>query len=150
MSARRRGSRRNDEGTILLLTVGFSAVLLLLVAVVVDVSKVVLAKRALAAAADGAAVAAAQQADRESIVANGVGDRLPLDPMAVAEVVADYATDAGAEQPGLQLAGTVDPADPGTVLVEARRTVTLPFVGWLGIADVRLEAAARAQSPVRP
>ena len=150
MSATRRGSRHDDDGTILLLTVGFSAVLLLLVAVVVDVSKVVLAKRALAAAADGAAVAAAQQADRASIRANGIGDRLPLDPAAVAEVVADYANGARPEQPGLELAGTVDPADAGTVLVEARRTVTLPFVGWLGVADVRLEAVARAQSPVQP
>jgi len=142
--------QRDDEGTILLLTIGLCAVLLLLVAVVVDVSKVVLAKRALAAAADGAAVAAAQQADRASIVANGLGERVPLDPGAVADVVADYEAESRAEQPGLQLAGDVDPGDAGTAVVQARRTVTLPFVGWLGVADVELRATARAQSPVLP
>jgi len=140
----------DDDGTILLLTIGFAAVLLLLVAVVVDVSKVVLAKRALAAAADGAAVAAAQQADRASIVANGLGDRVPLDPAAVADVVAAYQDESRGEQPGLELAGSVDPADPGTAVVLARRTVTLPFVGWLGIAVVDLEASAEARSPVVP
>lgn len=142
--------RRDDEGTILLMTIGFSAVLLLLVAVVVDVSKVVLAKRALAAAADGAAVAAAQQADRVSIVANGLGERLPLDPSQVAAAVTDYQDEARAEQPGLELFGSVAPGDPGTALVQARRRVTLPFVGWLGVAEVELEAAASARSPVTP
>jgi hypothetical protein len=142
--------RRDDEGTILLLTVGLCAVLLLLVAVVIDVSKVVLAKRALAAAADGAAVAAAQQADRERIVADGLGDRVPLDPAGVADVVADYQDEARGEQPGVELLGSVDPADPGTAVVRARRRVTLPFVGWLGVADLDLEATARARSPILP
>jgi hypothetical protein len=142
--------RRDDEGTILLMVLGFSAVLLLLVAVVVDVSKVVLAKRALAAAADGAAVAAAQQADNASIVAHGLGERVPLDPVGVAAVVADYQDEARGEQAGLELLGSVDPADPGTVVVQARRRVTLPFVGWLGVLDVDLEASAEARSPVRP
>jgi len=140
----------DEEGTILVLTIGLSVVLLLLVAVVVDVSKVVLAKRALAAAADGAAVAAAQQADRAAIVRDGIGDRVPLDPAAVEEVVADYADDALPEQPGLQLAGAVDPGDPGTAVVQARRRVRLPLVGWLGVADVELRATARARSPVQP
>ena len=142
--------RRDDEGTILLLTIGLSVVLLLLVAVVVDVSKVVLAKRALAAAADGAAVAAAQQADRASIVENGLGDRVPLDPAAVEDVVAQYELESRTEQPGLQLLGSVDPADAGTAVVQARRRVALPFVGWLGVAEVDLQAVARAQSPVTP
>ena len=142
--------KRDEEGTILLLTIGFAAVLLLLVAVVVDVSKVVLAKRALAAAADGAAIAAAQQADRSSIVANGLGDRVPLDPAAVADVVADYQEESRGEQPGLELSGSVDPTDPGIAVVQARRRVTLPFVGWLGVADVDLEATAEARSPVVP
>lgn len=141
---------RADEGTILLLTIGFAAVLLLLLAVVVDVSEVVLAKRALAAAADGAAVAAAQQADRASIVANGLGDRLPLDPAAVAAVVADYAAEARQEQPGLQLAGAVDDNDAGTVVVRAQRVISLPFVGWLGAGQVSVSGVARAQSPVVP
>lgn len=142
--------RRDDEGTILLLTLGFVAVLLLLVAVVVDVSKVVLAKRALAASADGAAIAAAQQADTRSIVANGLGERVPLDPAGVADAVAQYQDEAQGEQPGLELAGDVDPDDPGTAVVQARRTVALPFVGWLGVVDVDLRATARAQSPVLP
>lgn len=147
----RRGERRNDdEGTILLLTIGLTAVLLLLMAVVVDVSKVVLAKRALSSAADGAAVVAAQQADRGAIVANGLGERVPLDPGGVEVAVADYQDEARGEQPGLQLAGSVDPGDDGTVVVQARRRITLPFVGWLGVGDVDLQATARAQSPVTP
>jgi Flp pilus assembly protein TadG len=139
-----------DEGTILLLTLGLCAVLLLLVAVVVDVSEVVLAKRALAAAADGAAVAAAQQADRASIVRDGLGERVPLNEAAVAAAVADYAAEARAEQPGLELAGSVDTADPGTAVVQAERRISLPFVGWLGVAQVDLRASAQAQSPVVP
>jgi len=141
---------RDDEGTILLLTIGLTAVLLLLLAVVVDVSKVVLAKRALAAAADGAAVAAAQQADRSSIVANGLGSRLPLDPVAVAAVVADYQDEARGEQPGLELVGSVADSDDTTTVVRAQRVVTLPFVGWLGVGQVTVEATAHAQSPVVP
>ncbi len=141
---------RDDQGTILLLTIGFAAVLLLLVAVVVDVSKVVLAKRALASSADGAAVAAAQQADRGSIDREGLGDRVPLDPAAVEDVVAQYESDARAEQAGLELTGQVDANDPYVAVVEARRTVTLPFVGWLGVIDVDLRAEARAQAPVTP
>ncbi|MCW2668290.1 MAG: Protein of unknown function rane [Frankiales bacterium] len=142
--------RRDEQGTILLLTIGLSVVLLLLVAVVVDVSKVVLAKRALSAAADGAAVAAAQQADRASIVDNGLGDRVPLDLAGVEDVVAQYQDESRGEQPGLELTGDVDPADPGTAVVQARRVVSLPFVGWLGVTTVELRATARAQSPVLP
>jgi hypothetical protein len=58
--------------------------------------------------------------------------------------------DADDEQPGLRLAGRVDPADRGLVVVEARRSVTLPFVGWLGVAQVQVAAVARARAPVAP
>ncbi|MCU1602537.1 MAG: Protein of unknown function rane [Frankiales bacterium] len=142
--------RRDDEGTILFLTIGLTVVLMLLVAVVIDVSKVVLAKRALAASADGAAIAAAQQADRRSIVENGLGERVPLDRAEVADVVAQYQDEARGEQPGLELVGDVDPGDPSTAVVQARRTVALPFVGWLGVGDVDLRATAHARSPVTP
>lgn len=142
-------ARRDDEGTVLLLTVGLSVVLLLLVAVVVDVTKVILAKRAVASAADGAAIAAAQQVDVAAVRASLSGT-LPLDPAAVAEAVAAYAADADDEQPGLRLAGRVDPADRGLAVVEARRSVTLPFVGWLGVAQVQVAAVARARSPLAP
>lgn len=145
-----RSRDRDDEGTILFLTLGLSVVLLLLVAVVVDVSKVVLAKRALASSADGAAVLAAQQADRQAIVRDGLGDRVPLDPGAVADAVEQYQDEARGEQPGLELSGDVDPDDAGTAVVQARRTVTLPFTGWLGIGQVDLRATARARSPVAP
>ena len=143
------GRRRDDEGTVLLLTIGMSAVLLLLVAVVVDVSKVVLVKRALAS--DGAAVAAAQQPDLARLREPGaLEERLPLDSGQVAAVVADYAADAAAEQPGLELVGRVDDADDTVAVVEASRTVRLPFSGWLGVADVQVRATGRARSPVLP
>ena len=142
--------RRDDEGTVLLLTIGMSVVLLLLVAVVVDVSKVILAKRALSSAADGAALAAAQRLDRDATLANGPGERIPLDPADVAAVVEQYQDDADAEQPGLDLTGTVDAGDVSVAVVDARRKVSLPFVGWLGVVDVDLHAQARAQSPVLP
>jgi Flp pilus assembly protein TadG len=146
------GRRPDDAGTILLLTVGLSVVLLLLVAVVVDVSKVILARRAVASAADGAALAAAQQSHEAVIRARqGALDvAVPLDPAEVASVVATYEAEAGEQQPGLRLSGRVDAADPGLAVVEARRTITLPFVGWLGIARVEVEAEARARAPVRP
>ena len=140
--------RRDEEGTVLLLTIGMSVVLLLLVAVVVDVSSVVLAKRALSNAADGAAVAAAQQADRSALNADGLGERLPLDPDRVNAVVNSYESDERAAQRGLALQGRVQ---GGTeAVVDAYRTVQLPFVGWLGVASVRLHAVGRARSPVVP
>jgi hypothetical protein len=142
--------QRDDSGTVLLLTIGLSVVLLLLVAVVVDVSKVVLAKRALSSAADGAAIAAAQQSDNRSIDANGVGESVPLDAGDVDDIVRRYRDEARGEQPGLQLVGTVDAGDPTLAIVQAQRKVPLPFVGWLGIADVTLEAEARARSPLVP
>ena len=128
----------------MLLTIGLSAVLLLLVAVVVDLSSVVLSRRALASAADGAAVAASQQPDR-SAVSEGLGARLPLSEADVQDVVRRYAADARAAQPGLRLEGSVE---GGTVaVVDATRTVRLPFSGWLGVRQVRLHVVARAQSP---
>lgn len=142
--------RRDEEGTVLLLTVGLAVILIVLVTVVVDVSYVVLAKRALANAADGAAIAAAQQPDRAVI--NGSDQaldvRLPLDEVEVDAVVATYAADARADQQGLDLQPHVEGA--GVAVVDAYRTVRLPFAGWLGIARVELHAVGRAQSPTRP
>ena len=139
-----------DRGSVMLLTIGLSAVLLLLVAVVVDVSAVVLSKRALVNAADGAAIAAAQQPDREAISRSetALDERLPLDVDLVDEVVATYASDAQSGQPGLVLQSSVD---GGTVaVVDAYRTVRLPFSGWLGVLRVDLHAVGRAQSPTTP
>ena len=141
---------KDDRGSIMLLTIGLAAVLLLLVAVVVDVSAVVLAKRALANAADGAAIAAAQQPDRAEINRNptALDARLPLDAGLVDDVVATYESDAQAGQPGLALQSRID---GGTVaVVDAYRTVQLPFSGWLGIVDVELHATGRARSPTTP
>ena len=132
----------------MLLTIGLSAVLLLMVAVVVDVSAVVLARRALNNTADGAAVAAAQQPDRAALSAGGLRDRLPLDDLLVRDVVQTYASDEGTAQRGLALSGRVEGGT--TAVVEAYRTVRLPFVGWLGVGTVRLHATARAQSPTLP
>jgi Flp pilus assembly protein TadG len=136
------GGRRDDQGTVLLLTIGMSVVLLLLVAVVVDVSKVILVKRALASAADGAAVAAAQRADLAAIRSDpgALDRRVPLDPVAVADVVASFEADARGEQPGLELAAEVDPADPTLAVVRGSRTVRL----------VEVQAEARARSPIAP
>lgn len=140
--------RRDDEGTILFLTIGMCVVLLLLVAVVVDVSAVVLDKRALSNAADGAAVAAAQQADREALNAQGLSERLPLDEVRVAQVVATYEADERSAQRGIDLQGRVQ---GGTeAVVDAYRTVRLPFSGWLRLTTVKLHAVGRARSPVVP
>ena len=142
--------RRDDEGTVLLLTVGLVVVLLLLVAVVVDVSAVLLSRRALASVADGAAVAAPQQAHPAAQTrSEGARDvRLPLDPAAVDDVVARYAVDARADQPGLRLQASVE--GEGVAVVDARRRVRLPFSGWLGLRQVDLHVVARAQSPTTP
>lgn len=141
-------THRDDRGTVLLLTIGMSVVLLLLVAVVVDVSAVVLDKRALSNAADAAAVAAAQQADREALNAEGLRDRLPLDEARVAAVVATYEADEGAAQAGIDLQARVQ--DGTEAVVDAYRTVRLPFSGWLRLTSVRLHATGRARSPVVP
>jgi hypothetical protein len=137
-----------DEGTVLVLTLGLSVVLLLLVAVVVDASAVILAKRGLSSAADGAAVAAAQRADRQAIDnrSGALTGRLPLDEIAVHAVVASYQQQSGI--PGLRLSSRVD---AGTLaVVDAYRTVRLPFGGWLGVGAVKVHAVARARSPVVP
>lgn len=138
--------RRGDDGSVLLLIIGFTAVLLLLVAVVVDVSVVVLAKRGVASAADGAAAAAAQQANAADIRERGVGARLALDDLAVRQVVATYQQDAQVGQPGLVLDASIQGGS--TAVVVGGRTISLPFVGWLGIGRVLVRAEARAQSPV--
>lgn len=140
---------RGDGGTITVLVVGFTAILLLLVVVVVDVSVVVLARRGAASAADGAAVAAAQQLDQNVLYANGINGAIPLSPAAVDSIVAQYAADAQAGQPGLQLTSTVDPETGTTATVVATRVVTLPFVDWLGMTHgVTVRAVARARAPV--
>jgi Flp pilus assembly protein TadG len=140
---------RDDEGTVLLLTVGLSVVLLLLVAVVVDVSAVILAKRGVSSAADGAALAAAQQPDRSAIDQrdDALASRLPLDEAAVQGVVATYEGDADDGLPGLQLVARVDGEE---AVVDAYRTITVPFGGWLGVGRVQVHAVARARSPVVP
>lgn len=145
-----RSRERNDEGTILFLTIGFSVVLLLLVAVVVDVSAVILAKRGISSAADGAALAAAQQPDRAAIKdrENALSTRLPLDADLVNDVVASYQGDADDNLPGLQLVARVIGANDDEAVVDAYRTVTLPFGGWLGVGRVQVHAVARARSPV--
>ena len=137
-----------DEGTITILVVGFTAILLLLIAVVVDVSAVVLARRGAASAADGAAVAAAQQLDQARVYATGIDTEIPLSYDDVAAVVQQYAADVREGQPGLTLEPSLDQAGT-TATVVARRDVTLPFVGWLGVdKTVTVTAVARARAPV--
>jgi len=145
------GSRR-DEGTVMLLAVGLSVVLLLLVAVVVDVSAVILAKRGVSSAADGAALAAAQQPDRAAINdhENALASRLPLDEIAVQDVVATYQSDAADSLPGLRLVASVEGGGSSEAVVDAYRTITLPFGGWLEVGTVQVHAVARARSPVAP
>ncbi len=138
-----------EDGTITILVVGFTAILLLLIVVVVDVSVVVLARRSAASAADGAAVAAAQQLDQTAVYANGIDRAIPLSPAAVGSVVAQYAADAQAGQPGLVLTSTVDPTTGTTATVVATREVTLPFTDWLGVTrGVTVRAVARARAPL--
>jgi Flp pilus assembly protein TadG len=146
---RRRPDPRSDEGTILFLVLGFVAILMLVVALVVNVSSVILAKRALASAADGAAVAAAQALDVDALYANGLGQRIPLDQGLAAQRVAAYQAQADDSQPGLRLAVDVS-TDGTTAVVQAERTVDLPFGQMLGFKPVRVEAEARARAPTVP
>ena len=140
--------RRDDEGSVLLLVIGLAAVLLVMVAVVVDVSYVVLAKRALADAADAAALSAAQQPDRGAISgsADALATRLPLAPADVDRAVSAYERDARTDQRGIDLRARLEEGRTVAV-VDGFRTVQLPFVGWLGVAQVRLHAVGKARSP---
>lgn len=139
---------RRDDGSVLLLVIGLSVVLLLMVAVVVDVSAVVLAKRGLSNAVDGAAIIAAQQPDAAAIREGGLGGQLALGSAAVDAVVATYQQDEQDGQPGLELAAHIEA--PATAVVVGRRTVRLPFGGWLGAGQVVLSSQGRARSPVVP
>lgn len=137
---------RGDRGSVLLLVVGLFAVALLLVGVVVNVSAVILARRSLVGAADGAALSAAQALDEQVFYERGVAGGVPLSEQGVRERVAAYAELAAPGQPGLSLSGRVE--DGYTAVVLARRTVTLPFGGWLDLTAVDLTAEARASSPL--
>ena len=136
---------RDDQGSALLLIVGFAPVLLALLAVVVDVSAVVLARRGAASAADGAASAAAQQLDEAGLAAVGLTGGLPLDPVAVREVVAAYEQGAQAAAPGITLGVTVQGA---TATVTATRQVRLPLRAPGGPASATVTAVATIRSPV--
>lgn len=142
--------RRDDEGTILLLTCGLAVVLMALVVVVVDVSVVVLAKRGVANAADGAALLAAQQPDTRALNVrrDALLSRLPLDRAAVVRAVARYQADQVSSQPTLTMTATVTGRGNSIAVVQARRTVSLPFVSWFGIKSVVVRATGRASSPV--
>lgn len=143
---------RDDEGTILLLTCGLAVVLMALVVVVVDVSVVVLAKRGVANAADGAALLAAQQPDSRALSDrdDALSLRLPLDRADVVRVVASYQAEAAVTQPTLTLHASVAGADNSEAVVQAQRTVSLPFVSWFGVKRVVVRATGRARSPVTP
>ena len=140
--------RRDDEGTIVFLTLGLALVLMAMVVVVVDVSVVVLAKRNVANAADGAALVAAQQPDARVLNdrRDALNRRLPLDARAVVRVVADYQREEAARQPSLTMSASV--AGGTEAVVQARRTVRLPFVSWFGVRNVVVRATGRARSPV--
>jgi uncharacterized membrane protein len=139
---------RGDDGTVLVLTLGLSAILLVLVAVVVDVSAVALAQRSVASAADGAAVSAAQGLDETAFYDAGVDSGVPLSDETVAARVAAYAVDAAQEQPGLELSVAVEGGT--TARVVARRSVRLPFGGWLERGQLEVTAVARARAPLAP
>lgn len=139
---------RGDEGTIVFLTLGLAVVLMALVVVVVDVSVVVLAKRNVANAADGAALVAAQQPDVRVLNSrrDALDRRLPLDVREVRRVVGLYQREEAARQPTLTLSVTVT---GGTeAVVQARRTVRLPFASRFGVQNVVVRAIGRARSPV--
>lgn len=140
--------RRDDDGTVLVLVLGFTLVLMLMVGLVVNVSAAALARRSVASAADGAAVAAAQALDLERLYADGLPDgRIPLSPADAAQRVAAYAAVAAAAQPGLALSVTVDGS---TASVVAMREVRLPFSRLVGLQPLRVQAIARARSPIAP
>lgn len=139
--------RTDDEGSVLVLVLGLAVVLFDLVAVVVDVSAVVLARRGLDSSADGAAIAAAQQVD-VAAAGNGLGERLPLDPGLVADAVATYEADERTSEPGLRLEASLQGDD--TAVVDATRTVRLPFTAFLGVGATVLHTQSRARSPIAP
>lgn len=132
------------------LTLGLALVLMALVVVVVDVSVVALARRNVASAADGAALVAAQQPDARVLNTrrDALNRRLPLDQSEVVRVVAAYQREEVRRQPRLSMTASVS---GGTeAVVQARRTVRLPFVSWFGVRDVVVRATGRARSPVIP
>jgi len=140
--------RRDDDGTVLVLVLGFTLILTLMIGVVVNVSAAALARRSVASAADGAAVAAAQALDLERLYADGLPDgRIPLSPADAARRVADYGVVAAAAQPGLVVSVRVEGS---TATVVAVREVRLPFSRLVGLAPLRVQATARARSPVAP
>ena len=143
-------SRRpgGEDGTVLVLVLGFTMVLALMVGVVVNVSAAALARRAVASAADGAAVSAAQALDSEQLYDRGLaGQRVPLSQAGAQQRVAAYVQQSVASQPGLRMTVRVE---GGTASVEAVREVRLPFGRLLGLRPLRVEATARARSPLVP
>ncbi len=112
----------------------------------VNVSVGALARRAVSSAADGAAVAAAQALSTDAYYGSGADEAVPLsDPLVNGRVQA-YAAREQRNQPGLVMSSRVVGGD--IVVVQASRSVSLPFGGWLGIKDVQVTGEASARSPV--
>jgi Flp pilus assembly protein TadG len=125
----------------MLLTLGCVSVALMLVVVVVDASAVFLARRSLASATDGASLAAAQSVSSRSVYLKGAGAWLPL-----GEVEAAVARYEGDGHPSELRASVAHETTGDTVVVTGRRSVHLPFAGFLGIGRVTVTATSRATS----
>jgi Flp pilus assembly protein TadG len=138
----------DDEGSVLVLVIGLVVILCALVLMVIDVSIVALSRRAVSSAADGAAVSAAQGVDEAAYGRRGAQDFAPLSEALVADRVAAYADRAERGQPGLVLTGRVEAGS--TVVVTARRQLTLPFSGWLAVGTVTVTAESRARASLTP
>jgi uncharacterized membrane protein len=141
---------RADDGSLTLLVIGYTLIAAVLIVVGVDVSKVFLAQRALSSTADAAALAGAQAVDRTAIYADGADcSGLPVDPSSAQDAVDVSVRDAAdnLRSTFVSLSDPVVRMDSGSVQVQLRGQVTVPFGGVLAVLlpdhpDGRVEVSA--------
>ena len=147
MSGARRGSLRDERGSVLILGIGMIVIGLLAVTVSVDVSAAFLQRRALMSIGDSAALAGAQSIDLDSYYANGASVGTRLSPAAVSAAVRRHVRLArGTSELTVEGIST----DGVTVRVQLSEPLELPFLGALHSERVRIESSARLDYRTAP
>ncbi|HEX2049332.1 MAG TPA: pilus assembly protein TadG-related protein [Actinomycetota bacterium] len=135
---------RSERGQASVLAIGAALVAFAVAGVTIDGTRAFLFRRSLQNAADAAALAGASEIDVETFYAGG-GARAVLDPAAARATAIDWL-----RRRGLDAVADVD-ADDGAVEVTLRGRIGTTLLALVGIDDVPVAAAARAEPlPGRP
>lgn len=137
-----------ERGTVLVQAVGGVLLVLATVLVLTDVAGLHLRRTALARIADDAALAGTHAVDLDALYEQGVGQWLPLDPLAASTMA--RASVVGTRDPLLDEVRVDDVSCDGrTVRVELSAAVPAPIGAVIGDRTWRIRAVAEAAAPTR-